>query len=580
MTAAISANSPRPILTHLQEDELVVELIAQQATRALSDEVATWPKPGLVSHIDNGSHRDMDASVLLASIHVLNPFFAELARAGRQQAGMYPLRQIGLRAEAAMLAATGGINTHRGAIFGLGLLCAAAGATARLGTNGMLFSPTRLGRTVARRWGNEIRKGPIPLFSHGTEALRRFGTGGARAEAIGGFRSIYDVGLPALRQGRALAVAHPSAARVHVCFALIAGVDDTNLLYRGGQAGARYAADAATTFLNEGGVSASRWRDRAARVHGEFVDRNLKSRRLRRSFSDDIVCRRVGIQLSEQYRCAACLNARSGRFISMNGIVAILCSGQGGQHPGMFDLFAGCAAVEPIFAAASDLLGKDPRLLVRAAGPGLFEDRIGQILCCTQALAGWAALEGARPARAVFAGYSIGELAAWGCAGAFDPKVTLELAAQRAAAMDAAAPKDSGLAAIVGLRRPTLEPILQRHATSLAIINGIDSFVIGGHVDALIASCQEAAALGAIRTVRLRVSVPSHTPLLVQAVPQLRQALCEAAPRVPASGHRLLNGIDGRSVQDPVTGCEMLSRQIATTIDWAACLTACRGGRC
>ena len=149
MTAAISANSPRPILTHLQEDELVVELIAQQATRALSDEVATWPKPGLVSHIDNGSHRDMDASVLLASIHVLNPFFVS-GGAGRQQAGMYPLRQIGLRAEAAMLAATGGINTHRGAIFGLGLLCAAAGATARLGTNGMLFSPTRLARIMQR----------------------------------------------------------------------------------------------------------------------------------------------------------------------------------------------------------------------------------------------------------------------------------------------------------------------------------------------------------------------------------------------------------------------------------------------
>jgi triphosphoribosyl-dephospho-CoA synthase len=83
------------------------------------------------------------------------------------------------------------------------------------------------------------------------------------------------VGLPALRQGRTLAVGDLSAARVHACFALIAAVDDTNLLYRGGQAGARHAADAATTFLNEGGVSASRWRDRAARVHGEFVDRNL-----------------------------------------------------------------------------------------------------------------------------------------------------------------------------------------------------------------------------------------------------------------------------------------------------------------
>ena len=258
-----------------QEVELVVDMIAHEASRALSRELATWPKPGLVSHVDNGSHRDMNASMLQASIAALNSFFAELARAGRQQAGMTRLRAIGLRAEAAMLAATGGVNTHRGAIFGLGLLCAAAGATARINVNGVLISPVSLGRTVARCWGNDIRKGPIPLFSHGTAALRRFGAGGARAEAISGFRSIFDVGLPALRQGRVLMEDNASAALVQACFALIASVGDTNLLYRGGARGARYAADAATAFLAEGGIGAPHWREGAARVHGEFVDRNL-----------------------------------------------------------------------------------------------------------------------------------------------------------------------------------------------------------------------------------------------------------------------------------------------------------------
>ena len=256
-------------------DELVVELIAREASWALSHELATWPKPGLVSHIDNGSHRDMDALMLQASIDVLNPFFSELAQAGRQQAGMDQLRVIGLRAEAAMLAATDGVNTHRGAIFGLGLLCAAAGAMAKLGVNGMLITPAHLGETVARRWGSAIRKGPIPMFSHGTAALRRFGAGGARAEAIMGFPSIYGVGLPALRQGRALVEDNVSAAPVQACFALIASVSDTNLLHRGGLEGAQYAADAAAAFLAEGGVGAPRWRDRGAHVHGEFVDRSL-----------------------------------------------------------------------------------------------------------------------------------------------------------------------------------------------------------------------------------------------------------------------------------------------------------------
>lgn len=257
-----------------REDELVVELIAREASRALSRELVAWPKPGLVSPIDNGSHRDMNAAMLQASIEVLHPFFADLARAGRQHARMNQLRAIGLRAEAAMLVATGGVNTHRGAIFGLGLLCAAAGTTARLNTDGALITPVPLGETVARHWGNDIRKGPIPMFSHGTASLRRFGAGGARAEAVGGFPSVYGVGLPALREGRAL-IDNASAACVQACFALIASVGDTNLLYRGGIAGARYAGGAAMAFLRVGGVGAPDWRERGACVHGDFVDRNL-----------------------------------------------------------------------------------------------------------------------------------------------------------------------------------------------------------------------------------------------------------------------------------------------------------------
>jgi triphosphoribosyl-dephospho-CoA synthase len=257
-----------------RDDEVVVGLIALAASRALSQELATWPKPGLVSPVDSGSHRDMDAAMLRASIDALHPFFVELALAGRERAGMNQLRAIGLRAEAAMLEATGGVNTHRGAIFGVGLLCAAAGATAGLNADGALIISEPLGVTVAQRWGNGIRKGPIPMFSHGTAALRRFGAGGARAEAMGGFPSIYGVGLPALRQGRTL-VDDPSAACVQTCFALIAAVGDTNLLYRGGLAGARYAGDSASAFLRAGGVGAARWRERATRVHHEFVDRDL-----------------------------------------------------------------------------------------------------------------------------------------------------------------------------------------------------------------------------------------------------------------------------------------------------------------
>lgn len=275
MTAAphFARQSSRP--ARQRRRGVVAELIADQAVLALLHELAAWPKPGLVSRVDSGSHMDMDAAMLQASAEALRPFFAELASAGRDDASMDRLRTIGLRAEAAMLAVTGGINTHRGAIFGLGLLCAAAGRVAEISTDGAAAAPVRLGEVVQRCWAAEIGRGPIPLFSHGSVALRRYGAGGARAEAAGGFRSVYEVGWPALREGRALQPDAADAPSVQACFALIAAVCDTNLLHRGGADGMRFAAEAAASFLAQGGVGAPDWRARAAAVHAAFVARRL-----------------------------------------------------------------------------------------------------------------------------------------------------------------------------------------------------------------------------------------------------------------------------------------------------------------
>jgi [acyl-carrier-protein] S-malonyltransferase len=176
----------------------------------------------------------------------------------------------------------------------------------------------------------------------------------------------------------------------------------------------------------------------------------------------------------------------------------------------------------------------------------------------------------------VIAGYSVGELAAWGCAGALDAPGTLRLAQRRAALMDAAAPRDGGLAAVVGLRRPTLEPILAQHAVYIAIIDDVDSFVVGGRRARLEAVSQEATARGARHTMRLPVAVPSHTPLLHEATEQFRAVLREASPRLPRAGYRLLSGIDGDTIHDIETGIDKLARQISTTIDWAECLESCR----
>lgn len=244
--------------------------IADLAHAALIDELETWPKPGLVSPVDSGSHTDMDADTLRCSAASIRPFFAELAVAGARGADMNSLRLIGLRAEAAMLAATGGVNAHRGAIFSLGLICAGAGAA-----GDAPFSAEARAEAVGRLWGGAIARAPTSATSHGGRAARRYGVGGASAEAAAGFPTIRAVGLPALRLGRARASGDPEAARVQCFFALLAIVDDTNLLHRGGADGLAGARAAAAAFLDAGGIAAPGWRDRAVGIHRDFVAARL-----------------------------------------------------------------------------------------------------------------------------------------------------------------------------------------------------------------------------------------------------------------------------------------------------------------
>ena len=212
----------------------------------------------------------MDAGTLRASAAAIRPFFADLVAAGGRGAAMPELRGIGLRAEAAMMTATGGVNAHRGAIFSLGLICAAAGALGELPGSAGAYA-----LAVQRRWGTAIDGAPASPTSHGGRVVRRYGVGGARAEAAAGFPTVLATGLPALRRGRARAPSDAMAARVDCFFALLAVVDDTNLLHRGGTDGLNAARAAAAAFVAAGGIGEPGWRDRAVNVHRAFVATNL-----------------------------------------------------------------------------------------------------------------------------------------------------------------------------------------------------------------------------------------------------------------------------------------------------------------
>jgi [acyl-carrier-protein] S-malonyltransferase len=262
----------------------------------------------------------------------------------------------------------------------------------------------------------------------------------------------------------------------------------------------------------------------------------------------------------------------------MSGI-AILCSGQGYQDADMFYLLADAPEAGPVFKRARLILdGQDPREFVRrATDDALHADKVGQILCCTQAVAAWAVLSAKLHRPLMVAGYSVGELAAWGVAGLLDYEGVLDLAVQRAAAMDEATTQPSGLAAIRGLKRATLDPICATHGAYVAIVNGEDQMVVGGTSEALAAVIHDAQRHGAERTTTLPVAVPAHTPLLAAASDRFRQALAKAClPAEMPADVRLLSGIDGAAIFDVHAGADKLARQIKQTVDWANCMESCR----
>jgi [acyl-carrier-protein] S-malonyltransferase len=252
--------------------------------------------------------------------------------------------------------------------------------------------------------------------------------------------------------------------------------------------------------------------------------------------------------------------------------LALLCSGQGRQHRGMFAPFADRAA--PILDAASATLGRDIRQFVATAPEvALHANRAGQILCVARALATMAALfpDGAPPQMLV-AGYSVGEVAAWGVAGVWTPAETLALVDVRAAAMDQASGPDDGLGYVRGLARPAVDALAARFGCAVAIVNPDRLFVIGGARGDVAALCAAAPAEGAVRAAPMPVHVASHTPRLTAAVAPFAAALDRTVMARPAL--RLMTATHQRLVALPARATPGLAAQIATMIDWAATLEA------
>jgi [acyl-carrier-protein] S-malonyltransferase len=252
--------------------------------------------------------------------------------------------------------------------------------------------------------------------------------------------------------------------------------------------------------------------------------------------------------------------------------LALLCSGQGRQDRAMLEIFADDPRAQSILTHAGALLGQDIRTLLQTADDAtLFANRTSQILCVARGLAAAACLAPASPFTA--AGYSVGEMTAWGVAGIWSPERTLDLTAHRAEAMDSASGPDDGLGFVRGLPQDRVEALVARFDCHIAIVNPALLFVIGGRRDDVERCCASALGEGAASARPIAVHIASHTPRLSNAVAPFRAALEASAPGRPGRG-RTLVGAATASIVSGARDVPGLAAQLDTTIDWAATLEA------
>jgi triphosphoribosyl-dephospho-CoA synthase len=229
---------------------LSAEAIGELAVWALRAEADLTPKPGLVDCRGPGAHADMNLAMLHASAEALRPAFVRCADAARQWPVGPELRSalgaIGRAGERDMLAATGGVNTHRGALWAIGLLSAAA--VVATGSESVADVAARLAMIPDPAL---VHRTPTAT-SHGALARHRYGVPGATGEAQQGFPHVLQRALPTLHAARR-AGADEDTARLDALLALMSELDDTCLLHRGGPAGLLDVQAAARAVLASGG---------------------------------------------------------------------------------------------------------------------------------------------------------------------------------------------------------------------------------------------------------------------------------------------------------------------------------------
>lgn len=220
-------------------ESTVPYLVADLAERALRLELDTTPKPGLVDRRDNGAHKDMDYALMSKSISALRPYLTRLAVESAKDIDPAKIKEIGIEAEKAMLKATGGVNTHKGALFCIGLSVAAASNLASATGSVQVYSFKEL----VSRAASEI---PSARGTHGAEAKRSFKAVGALENARAAYPELFADWLPYYRS------LEGDPFRCHkTLLHIMTTLDDTNILHRRGAEGLAHAEAEAARLLED-----------------------------------------------------------------------------------------------------------------------------------------------------------------------------------------------------------------------------------------------------------------------------------------------------------------------------------------
>ncbi len=258
------------VTRHIAPVREFAEHLAELARQALVAEAELTPKPGLVDRRGAGSHSDLSLDLMRRSASAIAPYFADMAVASHAMSFGPALRTevatIGRAAESAMLQATNGSNSHKGAIWVLGLLVTAAGQ--RVDSN-----PEAIAQDAGFLAQLPDRAQP-QLVSHGDFVKARYGATGARGEAYAGFPHVVHVGLPALRAARKRGCTETNS-RLSALLSIMVRLEDTCVLYRGGAEGLATVQKGAADALFAGGPGSVTGDEAMWRLDHELVTRRV-----------------------------------------------------------------------------------------------------------------------------------------------------------------------------------------------------------------------------------------------------------------------------------------------------------------